>query len=94
MKKIITGFITYDTNKWCPEDHGFRFHAVPMHNYGYVTVAPHAMEIDIPDDFDPRPEQIKLLEQEKRELQAKFAKDLMNIEHSISKLTCLTMDAS
>lgn len=89
MKVTIDGFIN-----WCPSayagDPEFHFHPCDMNGYsGYVMVMPYSFEVEIPDDFDPRPAQIAKLKEDRRELQAKFALDLMNIEASISKLLAL-----
>ena len=56
-----------------------------------MTVGPVTIEFEVPDDFNPIPGQVANLQAKARELKAKFAKDMMEIEDSISKLTCIEM---
>lgn len=96
MKTItIKGFIHWKKPQWAG-DAEFTFN---QHDYtkvddswGYVMVQPHEFTVEIPADFNPIPGLVSQLEAEKRLLKAKFAKDLMCIEDSISKLTCISMD--
>lgn len=55
----------------------------------YRTFAPvmeHTLVFDMPADFDPRPEQIAALEEQKREITAKFQAAVTEINARISKL--------
>ena len=58
---------------------------------GRVMVMPHNIEVDIPDDFDPRPAQIAELQAERTKVQAEFSARVTAIERQISELTCLEM---
>jgi len=93
MKATITGFINFRKESWDATNfHGMYFHGQEMTDCGYVTVMPYSVEVDVPDDFNPIYGQVQALEKAKREIKAKFAMDLMRIEDSISKLTCISMD--
>ena len=93
MKIQIQGFINYKKDTYNPTNvHGMHFYPCDMSDFGYVAVMPCSFEVDIPDNFNPIPAQVAMLEKQKRELQAKFAVELMHIEDSISKLTCISMD--
>lgn len=97
MKTItIKGFIHWKKPQW-KGDTEFTFDSwdyskINDFAHGRVMVKPHEFTTDIPDNFNPIPGLVSQLETEKRLLKAKFAKDLMNIEASISKLTCIAMD--
>ena len=91
MKVTINGFVHYKKEDWT-ECGNYRIFPYQTDYDGAVYIAPCSVEVEIPNDFNPIPAQVASLEKEKRELQAKFAKELMNIEESISRLTCITMD--
>ena len=91
MKVQIEGFINYRKENYDHKDfHGMHFHHHDMSEFGYVTVMPFSFEVEVPDNFNPIPAQVAALEKQKRELKANFAMELMHIEDSISKLTCIT----
>jgi hypothetical protein len=48
------------------------------------------IEIEIPDDFDPRPQQIAALEQKKQEAMAEYQNTLTEINERISRLQAIT----
>ena len=93
MKIQIKGFINYKRDDYDPKNlHGMHFYPCDMSEFGYVAVMPCSFEVEIPDNFNPITAQVAILEKQKRELQAKFAVELMHIEDGISKLTCISMD--
>lgn len=77
------------------QDGPWRLYGCDMskHNMG-VFVQQVAVTFDAPDNFNPIPGRVAALENQKRQLKAVFAKSLMEIEDSISKLTCLTNEVS
>ena len=87
MKKTLNGFISFRKNAW--DDGGFHWHPYEMAEHGYITVMPHSIEVDIPDDFDPRPQQIKALEEKQRAAGAAFAALTTEINRQISELQAL-----
>lgn len=87
MKTQINGFILL-----CPdasEKTKFTWVRCEMAGYGYVTVMPHSIEVDIPDDFDPRNAQVEMLKAEKQKAMADFQALVTSIDRKISELTCL-----
>ena len=91
MKLTIKGFVHYKKEEH--SDWGdYRIFPYQTDYDGAVYIAPCSVEVEITDDFNPISQQVASLEKQKRELQAKFAKELMNIEERISRLTCITMD--
>ena len=93
MKKTITGFIAYRAPLWSGDD-DYRFLSCELPESGYVTVMPHSFEVDIPDDFDPRPQMVKDLQDKKKKLMADFQARCTEIERKISELTALTCEAA
>jgi hypothetical protein len=47
------------------------------------------IEIDVPDDYDPRAQQIVALEKQKTKITAEFQKSLTEINRSIGELQAL-----
>ena len=60
-------------------------------NYAYVGLQ--EIEIDVPENFDPRPAQIAVLEAEKQKVMAEFQKSITIINERISKLQALEYTA-
>jgi hypothetical protein len=48
------------------------------------------LEVDIPDDFDPTPHQVKALEAQKREALLKYQQTVAEINETLSKLQAIT----
>ena len=93
MKKVIKGFIHYRNNYSSDRDGPYTFLSYDLtgseYANGRVMVQPHEFEIEVPDNFDPRPQQVQALEQEKQKARAEFAARITEIERQISELTCL-----
>lgn len=87
-KHTINGYITYQKYEWEDEPRvGFSMYD---HNDGMtVAVKKHYFNVEIPDNFDPRPAQVAALEAEKQKIRADFAKSIADIEDRISKLLCI-----
>jgi hypothetical protein len=56
---------------------------------GYVFVQDYAIEAELPDTFDIRAGQVAVLEEQRRQLRADFAKSITDIERKISELTAI-----
>jgi len=54
-----------------------------------IFVGKAEVTFEVPDNFDPRPQQVKALEAKKRELQAQFAADVVEIESHICQLQAI-----
>lgn len=59
----------------------------------YALIGPHSFEVEVSDNFDPRPAQIAALEAKKQEIRAEFSKRVMEIDKRISELQAITFDA-
>ncbi len=64
-----------------------------MSAYGHVFVGKQKIEFEVPDDFNPVPIQIAMLEAEKQKAMDEFNKRVAVLNEQISKLTCLTFEA-
>jgi hypothetical protein len=49
----------------------------------------HEFEVEVPDNFDPRPGQVAALEAKKKEIQAEFAAKVKQIEDQINSLLAI-----
>jgi hypothetical protein len=70
---------------------GFRDYK-PSGEYS-VPIQEHLIEVDVPDSFDPRPAMVAALEEKKREVRAKFAKEVKEIDDRIASLLALECSA-
>jgi len=94
MKKTIKGFLHYST--WVCTLGEIRFYESDMSDVpslDVVLIKPHEFEVDIPDDFDPRPAQIKALEAKEKEAAAAFYSMQVDIQRQISQLQALEVAA-
>ena len=89
MKHTIEMFV-----HWYPGD---RYHLFAFDNTKYektcVLVNKQTIEFEVPDDFNPVPIQIAMLEAEKQKAMDEFNKRVAVLNEQISKLTCLTFEA-
>jgi hypothetical protein len=58
-------------------------------NDNHIFVGTAEVTFDVPDDFDPRPAQVKALEAKERELRAQFAAAVTDIQRQISQLQAI-----
>ncbi len=94
MKHTIEGFIAYrPATKYQPEP---RVTFLPFDPSEYaadiwgVLVRKETIEIEVPDDFDPRPQQVAALEAEKQKVRAEFAKRITDLDNEIGKLLAIS----
>ena len=97
MKKTITGYITYEHSHYNPENPRIAFSASKPENYpeiftDTVTFCEHNIEVDIPDDFDPRAGLIASLKARQKLAAADFAALCTDIQRQISQYEALTME--
>lgn len=90
MKVQIKGYITYE-KPWRKDDHGFKLMSFDPTGVstGYVLVREQMFEVEVPDNFDPRPQMVQELEAEKEKARADFAKRVMEIDKRINELLAL-----
>jgi hypothetical protein len=96
MSKRITikGFIAYHTASYWRDDERFCFTPFDPRKSTHehedrVVVQEHAIEVDVPADFDPRPQQVAMLVAEKQRINAAFAARITELDAQINKLLAL-----
>ncbi len=91
MKVIIKGFIVAQQFPW-DDKVDFTFLGFDPRDSkidNYFVVREHAFEVDVPDDFDVRPQQIAALEKQKQELRSKFAMAVKELDDRINSLLAI-----
>jgi hypothetical protein len=77
--------------KWDFEDQGeYIIYSHKFEDTEYrVHIAEHEIEIEVPDNFDPRAQQIAALEQQKQKVMAEYSVAVEDINEKINKLQAL-----
>ena len=94
-KHIINGYVTYEKGPHAtkPRINFYTFKPKPE-NWPYlVIVSEHSIEVEVPDDFDPRPELVKSLQEQQKKARADFEKLCTDIQRQISELQALEFTA-
>ena len=94
MKKTIKGFLHYSIANWKYGEIGF--YGCDMSDtpsFEAVMIRPIEIEVDIPDDFDPRPKQIEALKAKEKAAAAAFYALQVDIHRQISQLSALEVAA-
>jgi hypothetical protein len=93
MKVKITAYIHYNKYSW--DDKGnfevfsFKFDDDDSRTY----VGEQEIEVEVPDNYDPRAQQIAALEKHKQKVMADFQRSVDGINEKISKLQALEYTA-
>lgn len=89
MKVEIKGFILFGRHEW--ETYSAPYYR--FYNYdeteGFVKVQEHSFEVEVPDEFDPRPQMVENLEREKRKIEAEFQARVTQINAQIQSLLAI-----
>lgn len=72
--------------EWSPEAWGFK----PNDSDERIYVGPRQITVEIPDDFNPVPQQVAALEKEKAEALEKYQQAVAQINERLSKLLAIT----
>ena len=93
MKVKVTAHVHYNKYRWDNkgefEVFSFKFDDDDHRTY----VGEQEIEIDVPDDYDPRAQQIAALEKQRQKVMADYQKTVMEINDRISKLQALEFTA-
>ncbi len=92
MKIELQGHIHFKKDEYSSTEYHF-WGWEDMKDQGYVYVCPYTIEFELPEGFDPRNEQIAILEAKRREVQAQFEATITRINSEISKLQAITYEA-
>lgn len=90
MKTKIKAFLHYHKYEWQAEPQ-YQINGCDMKGSGpnYVLIREQEFEVDIPDDFDPRPIQIETLRAEKTKIIAECEAKKTNIDEQIQRLLAI-----
>lgn len=93
MKIKIKQYIHFEKYEW--QDQGdFELYSTKLEDTDYRTfVCKQEIEIEVPDNYDPRAQQIAALEKQKQKVMADFQKSVDEINERISKLQALEYTA-
>jgi 2',3'-cyclic-nucleotide 2'-phosphodiesterase (5'-nucleotidase family) len=94
MKHTITGFVTaapirYGKDKGQLSVSFSTYKPSPEYDPDRVVVFEHAIEVEVPDNFDPRPAMVANLEEKKRQVRAEFAKKVKELDEQIQSLLAI-----
>lgn len=91
MQVEIKGYIVFgqhDYEQRCGEKPYFTFKDYEP-SEGFVTVREHEITVDVPDEFDPRPQMVEKLEAEKKRIEAEFYAKITQINGQIQSLLAI-----
>lgn len=90
MKTTIKAFLHWHKYDW-EDSPRFQLYPTDMTSCGpeYVPIKEIEVEVEIPDDFDPAPQQIAALRAKKQEIQANAQVQANNIEEQIQRLLAI-----
>lgn len=91
----IKGFLTQTNYRDTEPVIGFSMYRPnPKYSPDTVVIREHSFEVDVSDDFDPRPSLIAALEEQKRQARVEFAAMVMKIDQRISELQAIEFSGS
>lgn len=91
-KHIVKGYITSTQYQWETQpSFGFTMYKPIQEHTDAVIVAEHQIEVEVPDDFDPRPGKIAALKEKKKLMEAQFAASVKVINDQINSLLAIEM---
>lgn len=92
MKKILKGFLHMSIDQWSHGELRLRHGDYTGDaSFGEVMIRPIEIEVDIPDDFDPRPQQIAALIKKQTKAAAAFHAMNTEIMRQLNELQALEM---
>ena len=93
MKIKTTVHIHYQQNSWENEGKFIVFYCHLDDTKDRTYVGAQEIEIEVPDSYDPRSQQVAALEKQKQKVIADYQKSVMDINYRISKLLALELTA-
>jgi hypothetical protein len=93
MKIKVTAHIYFSKYSWENKGEFLLFYAKIDGSENMVYVSTQEVEVDVPENFDPRALQIAALEAQKQKAMADFQKSVDDINERISKLQALEYTA-
>lgn len=93
MKITVTAHIHYFKYRWDDKGEYHLFYVQLDDTDDRVYIGEQQVEIEVPDDFDPRAKQVAALEKKKQEVMANFQNTITEINARISNLQALEYTA-
>jgi hypothetical protein len=93
MKVKVTAHIYHCKYSWEEKGEFLLFYAKVDDTETMIHVGEQEVEIDVPDNYDPRAQQIAALEKHKQKVMADYQKMVTDINEKISKLQALEYTA-
>ena len=93
MKVKVTAHIYFSKYSWEEKGEYLLFYAKVDDSETMAHVSSQEIEVEIPDDYDPRAQQIAALEKQKQKAMADYQKTVTDINERISKLQALEYTA-
>lgn len=93
MKLKVTVHIFYSQYSWENKGEYHVFYAKIADDENSTYIGAQEIEIEVPDDYDPRAQKIAALEKHKQKVMAEFQKTVDQINERISNLQALEYTA-
>ena len=93
MKVKVTVHIFYSQYSWEGKGEYLVFYAKIPDDESRTYIGAQEIEIEVPDDYDPRAQKIAALEKHKQKVMAEFQKTVDQINERISNLQALEYTA-
>ena len=93
MKQVIKGYVYYIKYDFSETPHLEWSKSSDMgeSDPDWALVGPHNFEVECPDDFDPRPQQVAAIDAAINKTRAEFQKRITELQDQRNKLMCLEM---
>lgn len=89
MKIKTTIYVHYLKYEW-EEEGDYEVFSIKLEDSGHRTyICQQEIEIDVPEDYDPRAQKIAALEKRKQSVMAEYQKTVTEINERINKLQAL-----
>lgn len=91
-KHTVHGFIVYHPETYWEDHERIDFQTYDPRNSirsTAVLVREHSIEVEVPDDFDPRPQQIQALEKKRDAVRAEMSARITEINNQIQSLLAI-----
>ncbi len=93
MKVKVTAHIFYSKYPWEEKGEYLVLYAKIDDDEDRTYIGPQEIEIDVPDNYDPRAQKIAALEKHKQKVMADYQKTVNEINDRISKLQAIEYTA-
>jgi hypothetical protein len=91
MKKEIKGYITFRDAYGRQEFDFLTYNPTQFDHNDRIVIREETIEVEIPDDFDPRPEQVRMLQEQQQKVRAQMVSRINELQDRINKLLALEM---